>query len=87
MLDSNFFSIFYIYVCSLKQEFEVKFKSLEERLAFVTEDKEKQAKSFEEKIQNLIKDHQVETQRLKELHKYIQILLYIFKWILPILFG
>lgn len=61
----------FFYICSLKQEFELKFKSLEERLAFVTEEKEKQAKNFEDKIQNLVKEHQVEIQRLKELHMYI----------------
>lgn len=61
----------FFYICSLKQEFELKFKSLEERLAFVTEEKEKQAKNFEDKIQNLVKEHQVEIQRLKELHRYI----------------
>lgn len=78
MLDSKFLLSFFICICSLKQEYEVKFKSLEERLTLVTGDKEKQAKSFEEKMQNFIKEHQVEIQRLKELHKYMQKFYYTF---------
>ena len=54
---------------SLKQEYQIKLKSLEERLNFVSEEKEKLSKKFEEKMQNLIKEHQIEVQRLKDLHK------------------
>lgn len=55
---------------SLKQEFEIKIKLLEDRLNTLTLEKEKQEKIFKEKLENIEKEHKVEIERLKGLHKY-----------------
>lgn len=50
----------------------MKMKSLEDRLTFITKEKDKQMKEFQEKLDHILKEHESEMQRLKEIHKYCQ---------------